>query len=228
MKIVWLLVLGLVLSLQDSEVYEKRRASMVELIERRGVDNELVIEALKEIQRHLFVREQYREQAYDDHPLPIEKSQTISQPYIVAAMTEAIDPKPDHKVLEIGTGSGYQAAVLAEIVKEVYTIEIIPELAASAEKLLNGLGYENINFKTGDGYQGWLENAPYDAIIVTAAPPYVPQALKDQLKIGGKLIIPVGPQGGIQSLKLLEKVPSGKFKSRELFLVRFVPMKKGK
>ena len=177
MKTGWLMVLALIGLLQDRSVYEKRKYEMVEIIKDRGVDNEDVIDALKKVPRHLFVPDRFKEQAYDDHALPIEENQTISQPYIVAVMTEAIDPEPDHRVLEIGTGSGYQAAVLAEIVQEVYTIEIIPELGRSAKALLNNLGYDNIKFRIGDGYLGWSEFAPYDAIIVTAAPPYVPEAL---------------------------------------------------
>ena len=212
--------------LQDRSVYEKRKYEMVEIIKDRGVDNEDVIDALKKVPRHLFVPDRFKEQAYDDHALPIEENQTISQPYIVAIMTEVINPRPDHKVLEIGTGSGYQAAVLAEIVQEVYTIEIIPELGRSAKALLNNLGYDNIKFRIGDGYLGWSEFAPYDAIIVTAAPPYVPEALKEQLKIGGKMVIPVGPKRQVQSLKLIEKASPTRFKSRVLFPVRFVPMKK--
>ena len=213
--------------IQDDGVYQKRRLKMVDLIESRGVNDNEVLMAMRKVPRHLFVPERYREQAYDDHALPIEEKQTISQPFIVAIMTDVIDVRPGDKVLEIGTGSGYQAAILAEIVKEVYTIEIIPELGLSAENLLNNQGYNNISFRIGDGYQGWRDFAPYDAIIVTAAPPYIPEALKEQLKIGGKMVIPVGPQGQVQSLMLLEKVSKNKIKSREMFPVRFVPMKEG-
>ena len=200
---------------------------MVELIANRDIKHDRLLEAMEEIPRHLFVPKKYRDQAYDDHALPIEEGQTISQPYIVAFMTNAIQPLEYQKVLEIGTGSGYQAAVLSKLVNQVYTIELIPELGESARKLLDRLGYENINFKIGDGYQGWKEHAPYDAIIVTAAPPSVPQALKEQLKVGGRMIIPVGRQGNVQYLKLLKKVSENRITSRDLLPVRFVPMKEG-
>jgi len=212
---------------QESTVYTKRRSDLVRLIKNSGVTNTAVLKAIGQIPRHLFVPKNYREQAYDDHALPIEEGQTISQPSLVAFMTDAINPQHDSKVLEIGTGSGYQAAILAEIVGEVYTIELVPELGRSSKKLLDELGYKNIHFKIGDGYLGWADYAPYDAIIVTAAPPYVPEALKEQLKIGGKMIIPVGQPGRVQSLKLLEKSSPNRFRSRELFPVRFVPMKEG-
>ncbi len=176
--------------------------------------------------RHLFVPDRFKEQAYDDHALPIEENQTISQPYIVAIMTEVINPRPDHKVLEIGTGSGYQAAVLAEIVQEVYTIEIIPELGRSAKASLNNLGYDNIKFRIGMGTWVGPSLRHMMLLFVTAAPPYVPEALKEQLKIGGKMVIPVGPKRQVQSLKLIEKASPTRFKSRVLFPVRFVPMKK--
>ncbi len=200
---------------------------MVELIANRDIKHDRLLEAMEEIPRHLFVPKKYRDKAYDDHALPIEEGQTISQPYIVAFMTNAIQPLEYQKVLEIGTGSGYQAAVLSKLVNQVYTIELIPELGESARKLLDRLGYENINFKIGDGYQGWKEHAPYDAIIVTAAPPSVPQALKEQLKVGGRMIIPVGRQGNVQYLKLLKKVSENRITSRDLLPVRFVPMKEG-
>jgi protein-L-isoaspartate(D-aspartate) O-methyltransferase len=160
--------------------------------------------------------------AYADGPLPIGYGQTISQPYIVAFMTEAIDPKPGMKVLEIGTGSGYQAAVLGEIVAEVYSIEIVEPLGTKAQKDLEKLGYKNVHVKVGDGYQGWPEQAPFDAIIVTAAPEKVPQPLIDQLKEGGKMIIPVGSNTDTQELRLLEK-KKGKIRTTSLLPVRFVP-----
>ena len=200
---------------------------MVELIANRDIKHDRLLKAMEEIPRHLFVPKKYRDKAYDDHALPIEEGQTISQPYIVAFMTNAIQPLEYQKVLEIGTGSGYQAAVLSKLVNQVYTIELIPELGESARKLLDRSGYENINFKIGDGYQGWKEHAPYDAIIVTAAPPSVPQALKEQLKVGGRMIIPVGRQGNVQYLKLLKKVSENRITSRDLLPVRFVPMKEG-
>ena len=212
---------------QDVDIYESRREQLTALISAKGIENKAVLRAVNRVPRHLFVPVQYREQAYDDHALPIEERQTISQPSLVAYMTEVITPVMGDKVLEIGTGSGYQAAILAELHVEVYTIEIIAELASSAKQLLTSLGYDNIKFRTGDGYQGWSEYAPYDAIIVTAAPPYVPQALKDQLKIKGKMVVPVGPQGSVQRLLLIEKVSENRFREKELLPVRFVPMKKG-
>ena len=167
--------------------------SMVaEQIEARGIRNPLVLDAMRLVPRHRFVPPELRDQAYRDSPLPIGHRQTISQPYIVALMTELIVPKRSMKVLEIGTGSGYQAAILAECVREVYTIEILPELGRQAAELLEELGYENIHARIGDGYDGWPEQAPFDAILVTAAPATIPQPLLDQLAVGGRLVIPVG------------------------------------
>lgn len=206
----------------DEATFEKLRELMVkEQIESRGVKNPLVLKAMLKVPRHLFVPISNRHNAYIDSPLPIGYGQTISQPYIVAYMTEIIDPQSSHKVLEIGTGSGYQAAILAEIVKEVYTIEIIPQLAESAEKILKELGYKNIFVKCGDGYRGWPENAPFDGIIVTAAPDHIPQPLVDQLKIGGKMIIPVGDW--FQELVLITKTEQG-IEKKNVLPVAFVPM----
>ncbi len=201
-----------------------REAMVRDQIEARGITHPRVLAAMRHVPRHLFVPEAYRRQAYEDHPLPIGLGQTISQPYIVAFMTEAAAPDAQDRVLEIGTGSGYQAAVLAEIVSEVYTIEILPELADQARERLSRLGYENVWVKTGDGYLGWPEHAPFDAIIVTAAPEQVPAPLIDQLAPAGRMVIPVGPRGDVQSLRLIEKAEDGTISERELLPVRFVPL----
>ncbi len=210
--------------------YSAQRERMVKSqIEARGITDEATLTAMRKVPRHYFVPEKMIEYAYFDQPLPIGQDQTISQPYIVAYMTSTILPKPGMKVLEVGTGSGYQAAVLAEIVDEVYTIEIIPELAQKAANTLDVLGYENVTIRAGDGYLGWEEHAPFDAIIVTAALDHIPQSLIEQLKDGGSLVMPVGEDGKTQALKLLEKHGS-KTTERTLMLVRFVPFtgKQGK
>lgn len=191
-------------------------------LEARGINHPDVLKAMLKVPRHQLVPGNVRHLAYEDTPLPIGNGQTISQPYIVGFMTQAIDPKPEMKVLEIGTGSGYQAAVLAEIVSFVYTIEIVEPLGKKAKKDLEQLGYQNIHVRVGDGYLGWPEEAPFDAIIVTAAPEKVPQPLIDQLGEGGKMIIPVGPTTTSQELKVLEK-RNGKIRTRSLFSVSFVP-----
>jgi len=188
----------------------------------RDITNASVLAAMCKVPRHEFVPERLRAQAYDDHPLPIGYGQTISQPFIVAFMTQELDPKPTDRVLEIGTGSGYQAAVLAEIVAEVYTIEIVEELAARAAADLTRLGYTNVHVRAGDGYRGWSEAAPFDAVIVTCAPEHVPQPLIDQLKDGGRVIIPLGPLWN-QELVLLRK-QNGKLKQHAVLPVQFVPM----
>jgi len=191
-------------------------------IEARGVENPLVLEAMRKVERHQFVSEQYVSYAYIDDPLPIGEGQTISQPYIVAFMTELLHiDKNTSRVLEIGTGSGYQSAILAEITKEVYTIEIIPALAETAEKTLKKLGYKNIFVRCGDGYQGWREYAPFDAIIITAAPPKIPEPLLEQLKIGGRMVLPLGD--AYQELIIVIKTKSG-FTKETSIPVRFVPM----
>jgi protein-L-isoaspartate(D-aspartate) O-methyltransferase len=206
-----------------NDVYSGRRDSMVqEQLVARGIKNEVVLKSMRSVKRHLFVPERYRQYAYDDGALPIGLDQTISQPYIVAYMTEAVNPTKGMKVLEIGTGSGYQAAVLAEIVKEVYTIEYFDDLANNAKELLDSLGYKNIKVKAGDGFFGWEEFAPYDAIIVTAAPEDVPKPLIDQLKEGGRMIIPLGQAGTIQSLVILQK-KDGKVEKQTAMQVKFVP-----
>jgi protein-L-isoaspartate(D-aspartate) O-methyltransferase len=187
----------------------------------RGITNAHVLAAMSKVPRHEFVPPDLRARAYDDHPLPIGHDQTISQPYIVAFMTEQLQPQPDDRVLEIGTGSGYQAAVLAELVKEVYTIEIVEPLARGAEADLQRLGYTNVHVRAGDGYLGWPETAPFDAIIVTCAPEAVPKPLADQLKDGGRMIIPVGY--GEQQLILLRK-QGGVLEKKAVLPVRFVPM----
>lgn len=203
--------------------YEKVRQRMVrEQVVARGIKDQKVIQAMLNVPRHLFVPESQERMAYEDRPLPIGEGQTISQPYIVALMTETLELNGNMKVLEIGTGSGYQAAILAEIVKEVYTIEIVESLGEKAQNTLNQLNYQNINFKIGDGYKGWEENAPYDAIIVTCAPSDIPNPLENQLKEGGKMIIPLG--GSItQELVLLEK-QNGELIKKVVAPVRFVPM----
>lgn len=204
--------------------YAARREAMVKrTIEARGVRDARVLAAMRKVPRHEFCPPNVRRQAYGDYPLPIGEGQTISQPYIVALMTELLKPKPDHKVLEIGTGSGYQAAVLAELVKTVYTIEIVPALAKRAERDLAGLGYTNVEVLCGDGFKGWPEHAPFDGIIVTCAPEQVPKPLLEQLKVGGRLVIPVGPQWEGQWLKVLTKKAQG-LESRQVIPVRFVPM----
>ena len=175
------------------------------------------------VKRHLFVPESLRSKAYDDRPLPIGHGQTISQPYIVALMTEKLDPRKTDRILEIGTGSGYQAAVLAELVDEVYSIEIVEPLGKRAAETLKALDYANVHLRIGDGYQGWPEHAPFDAIIVTCAPEKIPQPLIDQLKEGGRMMIPVGRQFGAQDLYLLEK-KDGEILKTAILPVRFVPM----
>ncbi len=207
---------------RSEEAYAQARERMVQTqIVRRGVKNHLTIAAMKAVPRHRFVPESLREEAYADHPLPIGLDQTISQPYIVAYMTEALALEGGEKVLEIGTGSGYQAAVLAEIADSVFSIEILKPLANRASEQLKELGYKNVYVRYGDGYQGWPDHAPFDAIIVTAAPDHIPQPLKDQLKIGGRLVIPVGAR--YQELLLITRTEKG-FEEKRLLPVRFVPM----
>lgn len=209
----------------EAGYYMKERARMVSKdVAARGVTNEAVLAAMGKVPREEYVLSRYRRYAYQDGALPIEAQQTISQPYIVAAMTEAIDPKPDSVVLEVGTGSGYQAAVLAELVDHVYTIEIIDSLAKTAAERLKRMGYTNVTVRAGDGYQGWAEHAPFQGIVVTAAPDHVPQPLVDQLAPGGKMVIPVGGRWDTQELMVIEKGPEGSVLKRDLMPVRFVPM----
>ncbi len=206
------------------EDFAQQREQMVETqLKSRDIQSERVLEAMKKVPRHLFMPASVRQYAYVDSPVPIGKGQTISQPYIVGLMTQTVDPKPGDRALEVGTGSGYQAAVLGELVQEVYTIEIIPDLAERAEKVLAESGYDNVEVRQGDGYQGWPEKAPFDIILVTAAPEIIPQPLIDQLAEGGRLVVPVGPQGEIQTLTLVTK-EKGEVQRTHITGVRFVPM----
>ncbi len=193
-------------------------------IRARGVRNPVVLEALRKVPRHQFVPPELAGEAYSDNPLPIGYGQTISQPYIVGYMSERLDLDPAHKVLEIGTGSGYQAAVLSLLAREVYSIEIIEPLGLEARQRLARLGYANVHVRVGDGYQGWPEEAPFDRIILTAAPPEIPQTLLDQLAPGGRLIAPVGPTYGLQEIILVDKDAQGRLNRKTDIPVRFVPM----
>ena len=208
----------------DQERYARDRQQMVTFqLEARGIKDKSTLTAMRKVERHRLVPKAQVEYAYEDRPLPIGYGQTISQPYMVGYMTEVIRPRAGMKVLEIGTGSGYQAAVLAEIVDEVYTIEIVEALAKTAKSRLEEMGYSNIHVKEGDGYFGWEEHAPFDAIIVTAASPFIPPPLIEQLKEGGKMVIPVGAPFTTQQLMLVEKQKDGTRKTRNLLPVRFVP-----
>lgn len=221
------MTMALSVAAQDEHDMDEQRERMVDRqIERRGIENPRVLQALRDVKRHLFVPPDEVSEAYEDHPLPIGHGQTISQPYIVALMTESIDPRASDRVLEIGTGSGYQAAVLSKLVKSVHSIEIVEVLGREAQKRLKDLGYDNVTVRIGDGYQGWPEQAPFDAIVVTAAPPEVPQALIDQLAEGGRMVVPVGT--AFQELMLIEKKKGGEVTKRVITAVRFVPMVKGK
>ncbi|UCH15566.1 MAG: protein-L-isoaspartate(D-aspartate) O-methyltransferase [Bacteroidales bacterium] len=218
-----ILILGCVRSQPQVDRFKELRENMVATqIEARGITNREVIEAMRNVERHLFVPETHIQHAYGDHPLPIGYGQTISQPYIVAFMTEILKLDKSSKVLEVGTGSGYQAAILAEICDSVYTIEIVEELGMRSSLLFKNLGYSNIKVKIGDGYEGWDEYSPFDAIIVTCAPTHVPEPLKNQLKEGGRMIIPVGERY-VQELVLLTR-KKGSLKQTSVLPVRFVPM----
>ncbi len=229
MKSIILLKIFLLICLYiNAQNFERLRENMVRYqIASRDIDHNPTLEAMRKVERHLFVPADLRRRSYDDGPLPIGYGQTISQPYIVAFMTQIIEPKPDDKVLEIGAGSGYQAAVLAEIVEKVYTIEIIPELGKEARERLKSLNYHNVEVKTADGYYGIEEHAPFDAIVVTAAAEHIPPPLINQLKEGGKMIIPVGSPFLVQTLMLIEK-KDGKITTSSLMPVRFVPFTRGK
>jgi protein-L-isoaspartate(D-aspartate) O-methyltransferase len=205
----------------DSTYVAARKRMVAGQIEARGITDQRVLTAMRKVERHLFVPEPLRRQAYIDGPLPIGEGQTISQPYIVAIMTELLSLKGTEKVLEIGTGSGYQAAILGELCKEVYTIEIVEPLGRRASRLLDSLGYKNISVRIGDGYAGWPEKAPFEAIMLTAAPPKIPQPLLDQLADGGRLVAPVGDD--YQTLQLVTKT-GGILKYEDIIPVRFVPM----
>jgi protein-L-isoaspartate(D-aspartate) O-methyltransferase len=209
---------------QGADPFLAKRNNMVQTgVVDWGIKDEAVIQAMHSVPRHTFVPDAYQDQAYENHPLPIGFGQTISQPYIVALMTEAAQVKSGANVLEIGTGSGYQAAVLAELVDHVYTIEIVGALAERARSDLAAAGYNNVEVRHADGYYGWLEHAPFDAIVVTAAPDHVPQPLITQLKIGGHIIIPVGPVGGVQTLWRITRTGEEQVQTENLGGVRFVP-----
>ena len=227
MRFVFFFISFSLLTSFQTDKYQSLRLGMVnDQIVKRGIRNPLTIKAMEKVPRHLFVPSEYMDRAYEDNPLPIGHDQTISQPFIVAYMTEIAKPAKWKKVLEIGTGSGYQAAVLAEIVDTVYTIEIIPELAKQATSRLTKMGYKNIVTKLGDGYKGWKEHAPYDIIMVTAADDHIPQPLIDQLAENGRLIMPIGSPSSAQQLVLATK-KNGKIDKRKLAMVRFVPLLHG-
>jgi protein-L-isoaspartate(D-aspartate) O-methyltransferase len=208
---------------EDGERLEESMDMVERQIRSRGVSDQAVLQAMERVPRHAFVPDKYQSQAYADHPLPIGYGQTISQPYMVALMTELLQLTPEDRVLEIGTGSGYQAAILAEVVAEVYTVEIIEELAAQAAQVLEEQGYDNVHVRHADGYHGWEEHAPYDAIVVTAAPDHIPPPLIQQLKDGARLVIPIGPPGGYQTLWAITKA-GGEIQKRDVSGVLFVPL----
>ena len=218
-------VLWLYPSLQEKDFSRLREKMVKEQIERRGITDQATLSSMRKVQRHLFVSDDMVDHAYEDRPLPIGYGQTISQPYIVAFMTEIIKPGPDHHVLEIGTGSGYQAAVLSGIVKEVYSIEIIDSLGSQARNRLDKLNYKNIQVRLADGYHGWKDKAPFDAIVVTAAAEHIPPPLIAQLKENGRMIIPVGSPFMIQQLMLVEK-KNGRVHTSGMMPVQFVPFKR--
>lgn len=224
-----LLVLGLmpksgVFAAEADPFAEARERMVRETIELRDVSDPATLRAMRAVPRHEFVESGMVRQAYADRPLPIGYGQTISQPYIVAYMTELLQVEPGDVVLEIGAGSGYQAAVLAEIVDQVYTIEIVPQLAELSTERMKRLGYDNVTVKEGDGYFGWEEHAPFDGIIVTAAATHIPPPLVEQLKPGARMVIPVGPPMQVQTLMLVEKDDEGQVRQRSLMPVRFVPL----
>lgn len=218
----------------DADSFESQRAAMVDIIQSyreeaarvlgpRGFDPQ-VLTVMRTVPRHAFIPASEQRHAYDDRPVPIGYGQTISQPLIVALMTDLLQPKPDHVILEVGTGSGYQAAVLAHLVRQVYTIEIVAPLAAQAKAQLAELGYKNVEVRSGDGYAGWKEAGPFDGILVTAGADHIPQPLIEQLKPGARMVIPVGSRYGAQYLMLVEAAGHGKFETRKLLGVRFVPL----
>lgn len=213
----------------NEDVFIHQRKQMVEeQISRRGIIDKGVLEAMETVPRHLFIPEENRSYGYYDQPVPIGFGQTISQPYIVAFMTELLNVGKEDVVLEVGTGSGYQAAILARLVRQVYTIEIMEELGKEANRRLKAMGYDNVEVKIGDGYKGWSEHAPFDAIIVTAAAEHIPQPLIDQLKPGGRMVIPVGGVYEVQDLMLITKDASSKVIKKSIIPVRFVPLTRTK
>ena len=211
---------------QDLDFDQARRRMVADQIEARGVADSRVLEAMSRVPRHEYVPVRSRAFAYSDTPLRIEFEQTISQPYIVALMTELVQPEPEDRILEIGTGSGYQAAVAAELVSQVYSIEIIPQLARSAADRLERLGVSNVVVRAGDGYLGWPEQSPFDGILVTAGAEHIPQPLVEQLKPGARMIIPVGDSSSVQILTVVEKLPGGEVEIRDIIPVRFVPFRR--
>ena len=210
----------------DNELYQLRMNMIETQIKKRGITDQTILDAMKEVNRHEYVQENFERLAYSDRPVPIGFGQTISQPYIVAFMSHKLNVASHHKVLEIGTGSGYQAAVLAELSDYVYTIEIIPELAKRAEKVLKKNDYDNITIRIGDGYKGWPEHAPFDRIMVTAAPKEIPEKLVEQLAPGGIMVLPVGETVMMQYLWLITKDNDGQIEKEKILPVRFVPMVK--
>lgn len=227
--VVFLLIFLITCNLSQSQVsYAEQRVTMVRSqIKARGITDRATLKSMAKVPRHSFVPEKWRMYAYADNPLPIGEGQTISQPFMVAYMTQAVKLKPDSKVLEIGTGSGYQAAILAEITDQVYTIEIVEPLGLAAKDRLKAMGYKEVEVRIGDGYNGWPEKAPFDAIIVTAGAETIPQPLIDQLADGGRMVIPVGPHGGIRQLIRLTK-KGDRIKKESLMAVRFVPFTRAK
>jgi len=219
------LVAALTLAAQDPFAAARKRM-VIEDIELRGIHDEAVLRAMRATPRHLFMPEHVRDQAYRDHPVPIGYGQTISQPYIVAYMSERLDVRKGHRVLEIGAGSGYQAAILSQLAGEVFTIEIVPELARQSSLTLRQLGYRNVTVREGDGYEGWAEKAPFDRILLTACPPELPAKLVEQLKPGGRLLGPVGSSVLNQNIVIVDKDAAGNTTTRSVLPVRFVPMVK--
>jgi protein-L-isoaspartate(D-aspartate) O-methyltransferase len=214
-------------ALQEVEFEQARLLMVAEQIEDRGVSDPAVLRAMSTVPRHEYVLPEYRAYAYADRPLPIGLGQTISQPYIVALMTELIAPEPSDRVLEVGTGSGYQAAVAAAVVAQVYSIELLPELASSAAERLARLGVSNVEVRAGDGYVGWPEHAPFDGILVTAGAEHIPEPLVQQLGTGARMVIPVDRAAGGQVLQVVEKRPDGGVDVSDVALVRFVPLRRG-
>lgn len=220
------MVVAILTSASAQEKWRLQAEQMVrEQIEARGVEDRRVLEVMRNTPRHLFIPEQWRQHAYEDYPVPIGYGQTISQPYIVAVMTELLELQGTERVLEIGTGSGYQAAILSQLTDSVFTIEIIPQLCHSARERLHRLGYTNVVVKCADGYKGWKEKAPFDRIIVTAAPPEIPEELVRQLRVEGIMVLPVGK--GYQKLIRVRKTSDTSYTIEEFFPVRFVPMIRG-